>query len=86
MRAKLPLPTRATTVALTLTALISTAALIGALAPEASATQPAPAPAPQTATILPLPLPAPGGEPLVHIDGHVFAQPLVNNLTLPAPK
>lgn len=59
-------------------ALCSAAALVTGLAPQASAAPSA----------LPLPLPGAGGggEPLVNVDGHVFAQPLVNNLNLPTLK
>ncbi|WP_155059027.1 hypothetical protein [Streptomyces blattellae] len=76
MRDKLNHRTRAA-VAVSATALVSAAALLAALAPEASA-----------APALPLPLPAAGagGEPLLNVDGHVFAQPLVNNLGLPTLK
>lgn len=74
MRCKRPVRARSVAVA----ALMSAAALVAVLAPEASA-------APST---MPLPLPAAGagGEPLVNVDGHLFAQPLVNNLNLPTLK
>ncbi|MGW1542925.1 hypothetical protein ACWCPM_22240 [Streptomyces sp. NPDC002309] len=72
MRSKLP--DRAhSAIAVSAAALMTAAALVVALAPEASAAP------------LPLPIAQPG-EPLVNIDGHVFAQPLVNNLTLPIPR
>ncbi|MFI9762586.1 hypothetical protein ACIHFB_32210 [Streptomyces sp. NPDC051963] len=74
MSAKLPTRTRSTAVVISAAALVSVAALLAALAPEASA-----------APALPLPLSIAGaaGDPLVNVDGHVFAQPLVNNLDLP---
>ncbi|WP_128432000.1 hypothetical protein [Streptomyces cyaneus] len=60
-------------------ATVAAALLIGVLAPVTAATP---------ASALPLPLPATGagGEPLVNVDGHLFAQPLVNNLNLPTLK
>ncbi|MFI9614431.1 hypothetical protein ACIHCM_22670 [Streptomyces sp. NPDC052023] len=76
MRSKLPVSARSA-VAVSAAALVTAAALVAALAPEASAAPAAP---------LPLPIAQPGGEPLVNIDGHVFAQPLINNLTLPTPR
>jgi hypothetical protein len=78
MRTKRPAPTRSAAVAVSVAALVSAAALLlGGLAPEAAAAPAAP---------LPLPVPGVGGEPLVNVDGHIFAQPLVNNLTLPTSK
>ncbi|GGT25031.1 hypothetical protein [Streptomyces chromofuscus] len=76
MRSKLPLRAHCA-IAVSAAAAVTAAALVVALAPEASAAPAAP---------LPLPVAQAGGEPLVNIDGHVFAQPLVNNLTLPTPK
>ncbi|MFG3659255.1 hypothetical protein [Streptomyces sp. NPDC047706] len=76
MRSNLPDRARSA-IAVSAAALVTAAALVAALAPEASAAPAAP---------LPLPIARPGGEPLVHIDGHVFAQPLINNLTLPTPR
>lgn len=72
MRCKRPVRARSVAVA----ALMSASALLAVLAPEASA-------APST---LPLPAAGAGGEPLVNVDGHLFAQPLVNNLNLPTLK
>ncbi|MGW0330428.1 hypothetical protein ACWD0J_00905 [Streptomyces sp. NPDC003011] len=72
MRSKLPLPARTAAVAVSVTALLSAAALLGALAPEAAAAGPA----------LPLPLPAAGPESLV-TEGLSIEGPLLNNVTLP---
>lgn len=77
MRSKLPQRAHRA-IAVSAAAVVTTAALVAALAPEASA---AAAPLP-----LPLPIAGAGGEPLVNVDGHIFAQPLVNNLTLPTLK
>jgi poly(3-hydroxybutyrate) depolymerase len=65
-------------IAVCVAALFSAAATVAGLAPQASAAPSA----------LPLPIPGAGGggEPLVNVDGHVFAQPLVNNLNLPTLK
>ncbi|MGP4088911.1 hypothetical protein [Streptomyces sp. KR55] len=77
MRSKLPISAHSAVAALA-AALLTAAALVAALAPEASAAPAAP---------LPLPVAGAGGEPLLaNVDGHIFAQPLVNNLTLPTPK
>ncbi|AWW38955.1 hypothetical protein [Streptomyces cadmiisoli] len=76
MRSKLPAGAHRA-VAVSAAALVTAAALVAALAPEASAAPAAP---------LPLPITAGGGEPLVNVDGHVFAQPLVNNISLPTPR
>ncbi|MFC9911565.1 hypothetical protein [Streptomyces sp. NPDC127197] len=77
MRSKLPVRAPSA-VAVCAAALVTAAALVAALAPEASAAPAAP---------LPLPVAGAGGEPLLaNVDGHIFAQPLVNNLTLPTPK
>ncbi|MBG0854393.1 hypothetical protein I2W78_21775 [Streptomyces spinoverrucosus] len=73
MRSKLPLRVHSA-VAVSAAAVVTAAALVAALAPEASAAPAAP---------LPLPIAGAAGEPLVNVDGHIFAQPLVNNLTLP---
>ncbi|KOV53636.1 hypothetical protein ADL00_33455 [Streptomyces sp. AS58] len=78
MRSKLPAGAHRA-VAVSAAALVTAAALVAALAPEASAAPAAPLP-------LPLPITAGGGEPLVNVDGHVFAQPLVNNISLPTPR
>ncbi|WP_171110762.1 MULTISPECIES: hypothetical protein [Streptomyces] len=75
MRSKLPQRAHRA-IAVSAAAVVTTAALVVALAPEASA----------AATPLPLPIAGAGGEPLVNVDGHIFAQPLVNNLTLPTLK
>ncbi|MFD7434617.1 hypothetical protein [Streptomyces sp. NPDC059861] len=72
MRSKLPARAHSA-LAVTAAAVVTAAALVAVLVPEASAA--------------PLPLPiAQAGEPLVNVDGHVFAQPLINNLTLPTPR
>lgn len=75
MRSKRPVPSRP---GVAVAALVSAAATVAVLAPAASAAPSA----------LPLPIPAAGsgGEPLVNIDGHLIAQPLVNNLNLPTLK
>lgn len=75
MRSKRPVPART---GVAVAALCSAAAMVAVLAPQASAAPSA----------LPLPLPAAGagGEPLVNVDGHLIAQPLVNNLNLPTLK
>lgn len=77
MRSKRHVSTR---IAVSVAALFPAAAMVAGLAPQASAAPSA----------LPLPIPAVGtaggGEPLVNVDGHVFAQPLVNNLNLPTLK
>lgn len=75
MRSQRPARTRST---VAVTAFSSAAVIVAVLTPAASA----------AASPLPLPLPAAGsgGEPLVNIDGHLLAQPLVNNLTLPTLK
>ncbi|WP_031478863.1 hypothetical protein [Streptomyces bicolor] len=57
-------------------ATVAAALLLGVLA----------AAAPASALPLPLPAAGSGGEPIVNIDGHLFAQPLVNNLNLPTLK
>lgn len=75
MRSKLPQRAHRA-IAVSAAAVVTTAALVAALAPEASA----------AAAPLPLPIAGAGGEPLVNVDGHIFAQPLVNNLTLPTLK
>ncbi|MBX9394899.1 hypothetical protein K4749_15140 [Streptomyces sp. TRM72054] len=73
MRSKLPQRAHRA-IAVSAAAVVTTAALVVALAPEASA------------AAAPLPIAGAGGEPLVNVDGHIFAQPLVNNLTLPTLK
>ncbi|MEV0223707.1 hypothetical protein [Streptomyces sp. NPDC050704] len=80
MRPKLPTRTRTgvrTRFALTASAvtLLAGIALVGGLAPQAAAVQPA----------LPLPLPVAAVEPLV-TEGVTVEGPLVNNLTLPTLK
>ncbi|GEC07783.1 hypothetical protein SSP24_54380 [Streptomyces spinoverrucosus] len=72
MRSKLP-PCAHRAIALSAAAVVTTAALVVALAPKASAAP----------TAAPLPIAGAAGGPLVNVDGHVLAQPLVNNLTLP---
>jgi hypothetical protein len=70
MRSQLPDPARSaarSAVAVSLAALITAAALFGALAPEAAA--------------LPLPLPVTGVEPLV-TEGITIEGPLINNIAL----
>ncbi|MBV7696734.1 hypothetical protein [Streptomyces sp. TRM70350] len=76
MRSKLPLRAHRA-IAVSAAAVVTAAALVAALASEASAAP---------AGSLPLPIAGAGDKPLVNIDGHVFAQPLVNNLTLPTPQ
>jgi hypothetical protein len=60
-------------------ATVAAALLVGVLAPVAAA-------APASALPLPLPAAGSGGEPIVNVDGHLFAQPLINNLNLPTLK
>ncbi|MEV0640227.1 hypothetical protein AB0I77_35895 [Streptomyces sp. NPDC050619] len=74
MRSKRPAPTRAAAVAVSVAALFSVAALLGALAPEASA-----------APALPLPLPVAAPESLIG-EGLTIEGPLVQNVSLPTLK
>lgn len=67
--------TRATIRTAATAALFASAALIGVLAPQAAAAQPA----------LPLPIPVAAVEPLV-TEGVTVEGPLINNITLPTLK
>ncbi|MEU9333908.1 hypothetical protein AB0D49_12230 [Streptomyces sp. NPDC048290] len=89
MRAQRSVPAPSTSVAVSLTALISAAALLGVLAPEAGAVTPA-APSALRSPVSaaphnpsPLPLPLAGAETLI-TEGVTVEGPLLQNIVLPS--